>query len=53
MKKYVNRLTLLISAICLSPLMAFDRQCAMEKEAAYELDKDPDDFHIRINDDEE
>ena len=40
-------------ALMLSPLMAFDRQCAMEKEAAYELDKDPDDFHIRINDDEE
>ena len=40
-------------ALMLSPLMAFDRQCAMEKEAAYELDKDPDEFHVRINDDEE
>lgn len=28
MKKYVNRLTLLISAICLSPLMAFAEEAA-------------------------
>lgn len=39
--------------LALSPLMVLDRQCAIEKQAAYELDKDPDDFHIRINDDEE
>ena len=41
-----------IFLLALSPLMVFDRQCAIEKQADYEFDKDPDDFHVRINDDE-
>jgi hypothetical protein len=37
--------------LALSPLMVFDRQCVIEKNADYD-DKDPDDFHIRLNDNE-